>query len=251
MREPTLAAASPEYQRKTLQGLSLILNAILLTILLGVLSFVVVIASIVRMMAPGAGGAATFTGNQELMVALTLVTVGISCMSLLGYWRYSEPDPSETAFEPTNAARKVLRVLVLIELAIASLTAVLNFVTYSGTGAAPVAGAGLTAVGMVLVAARVASVVLYAIKFFAVMRYTRWLASRVPDTFIMDRTRTYMWLLPLLHTVGSMCVGLGPLIALVLYWNLLHRMRKHLKSIIATGERASLSGLDRPMPTSR
>lgn len=33
---------------------------------------------------------------------------------------------------------------------------------------------------------------------------------------------------------------LGPLIALIIYWNLLDRMRKHLKSILATGRPAAV-----------
>jgi hypothetical protein len=42
-----------------------------------------------------------------------------------------------------------------------------------------------------------------------------------------------------LATVGALLL-LGPLVALVLYWNLLHRMRKHLKAIVETGEPAQL-----------
>jgi ACR3 family arsenite efflux pump ArsB len=67
-----------------------------------------------------------------------------------------------------------------------------------------------------------------------------WLARRVPDQWIVKRATTYRWLLPVLTTVGVLLIGLGPLIALVLYWNLLDRMRKHLKAIVATGAPADL-----------
>ena len=42
-----------------------------------------------------------------------------------------------------------------------------------------------------------------------------------------------MWLGPLLQTVGLLLIGLGPLIALVMYWNMLDVMRKHIKRILA------------------
>lgn len=67
-----------------------------------------------------------------------------------------------------------------------------------------------------------------------------WLATRVPDYFIVKRTKTYMWLLPVLYIPGAALIGLGPLIALVLYWNLLDRLRKHVKSIIKHGGPARL-----------
>jgi hypothetical protein len=71
------------------------------------------------------------------------------------------------------------------------------------------------------------------------MRYTRWVAGRVPDAHMVGRTKTYMWLLPLLYTVGILII-VGPLIALVMYWNLLDRLRKHLTSIASTGQPAKL-----------
>lgn len=42
-----------------------------------------------------------------------------------------------------------------------------------------------------------------------------------------------MWLGPLLATFGLVIIGLGPLIALVLYWNMLDWVRKDLKRIRA------------------
>lgn len=51
----------------------------------------------------------------------------------------------------------------------------------------------------------------------------------------------YRWLLPVIYVVGAIVV-IGPLIALVMYWNLLDRVRKHLKSIEATGMPAELPG---------
>jgi hypothetical protein len=44
-----------------------------------------------------------------------------------------------------------------------------------------------------------------------------------------------------LYTVGALIL-IGPLIALVLYWNFLDRMRKHLKAIEAGGTHMAFKG---------
>ena len=60
---------------------------------------------------------------------------------------------------------------------------------------------------------------------------------------IVRRASMYRWLLPLIAVVGAVALFLGPLVALIMYWNLLDRMRKHLKSIVANGQPASLRGI--------
>ena len=70
------------------------------------------------------------------------------------------------------------------------------------------------------------------------MLYLRWLAPRLPDDEVDAWARRLMWLGPLLVTVGALIV-VGPLIAMVLYWNLLDRVRRNLKQIM---HRQSSSG---------
>ncbi len=77
-----------------------------------------------------------------------------------------------------------------------------------------------------------------AVQFFAAMLYLRWLAPRLPDDEVDAWARRLMWLGPLLVTVGALIV-VGPLIAMVLYWNLLDRVRRNLKQIM---HRQSSSG---------
>jgi len=227
LQEATLAGCAPEYIRTTLSGLSLILNAILLSIILMVVAFGAMMAGV-----PGAES------------ATNLAAVGVSLMSLLGYWRFSEPDPSAVAFESTDSARKVLRCAVVASLALTTLTVVMEFTSITGAGAAGPAMTGVS--GLLTLCGWVAQAVI----FFATMRYTRWMASRVPDTFIVKRTKRYMWLLPVLTTVGAL-VLIGPLVALIMYWNLLNRLRQHLKSIRATGQRAPLPNLNVPLTRAR
>lgn len=224
LREPTLAASAPEYKATVRRGLSLVLNAILLMIVFCIAS---VPLSLVM------ANPALFSGWLFQVISLA-----ITSMMLWGYWLYTEPDPSQVAVEAQNAARRIVRVSVIVQAAssVASLALVIvepPVATQRGvpTGVALVAGL----VNLLWMAA-------FAVQFFATMKYTRWLAGRVPDRLIVRRSRLYMWLLPILTFPGCFAFLIGPLVGLILYWNLLDRLRKHVTSIIRTGTPAPLKG---------
>jgi hypothetical protein len=97
-------------------------------------------------------------------------------------------------------------------------------------GSQAVGGIGVMALAMNLVAL-VASVA----QFFAAMLYIKWLATRLPSPRAEKRAKLMLWLGPVLYTGGLLLVGLGPLIALIMYYNLLEWVRKDLKAIRAGG----------------
>lgn len=218
-----LQFASPEYLKTLHSGLSLILNGILLMI-------VVWVADVLLGIRGGGGQSA-----RLLASGLGLIP---SIMLILGYWRYTQPDPGFVGKELPNAARKVMRVTVLIQAAATATMFVLQLVL-EATGTS--AGGAVSIFALIVLVVTVAGVGAWVVQFFATMRYTRWMASRVPDVHIVKRTRTYMWLLPVIAAAGSV-VLVGPLIALVMYWNLLDRLRKQVKAIRSTGVPAALKG---------
>ncbi len=216
LRESTLAAADPVYRDKVHAGLSLVLNAFLLMIIGGMLSFFLGVT--------GAGG------GSGLALLLPILQLLASLMLLLGYWKYTEPDPGQVMREGTQSARTAIRMTVIVQLVCSLVVLLLGLL-----GATAQAGArpsmAIDAMALVMMFAGLASLVAWIVQFISVMRYTRWLASRVPDDYIIRRTHRYMWLLPVVAIVGLLLFFLGPLIALIMYWNLLDRLRKHFKSI--------------------
>lgn len=215
LREPLLQSASPEYLRTVKRGLSLVLNGILLQIVVGVL---------VPAVAGGFGAAPAFVG-----LLLTGAQLVVSIMILIGYWFYTEPDPGQVALESTNSARKVVRWVVGVQAAVSLGGFLLTFLAES------VSDADLVALLQALIGlATLAGLGIWLIQFFAVMRYTRWLATRVPDKKMIRHTKLYMWLLPAVSIIGAIALLLGPLIALILYWNLLHRLRTYLNKLLKT-----------------
>ncbi len=235
LREPTLANTSQEYLRTIKSGLSFVLNGILLMIMVQVLT---IVATFAAMAAPGSIGSVTLIAQ--------FAGLGVSLLIIVGYWKYTAPDPSQVALEKSNAARKVIRIVVASQAAVSVVSVVLSLLTPATAQAAAAAGGAMNPGGMVILAFTavlgIVGLVLWAVQFFAVMRYTRWIAARVPDLFVVKRTKVYVWLLPVIGFVGAFALMLGPLIALVMYWNLLDRMRKHVKAIIKTGEPAKLKG---------
>jgi hypothetical protein len=244
LRGVLLQYASPEYLAALLKGHSLVLNGILLMIIATIATVCV---------AAGAGAAAGAAGGGNVVglvgVLVPAVQLAVAVMIFFGYLKLTEPDPRFTGADSPDGPRKWVRIAAIASIVcslLGFLVAGAGFFAGGGLGGgapgAPVA-AGAAIFGLLGIVVSVLGFVAFAVQFFAMMRYMRWLGTRVPDAWIMRRTKTYMWLLPVLQTVGVLLVGLGPLIALVLYWNLLDRMRKHLKSITNTGEPAVLKGV--------
>jgi hypothetical protein len=219
-----LQFASPEYQGTIRSGLSMVLNGILLYIVL-------ILTSVAMVFALGQ--------STSLMLILAVLGIGVQGLILFGYWRYTEPDPGFVGRDLPDTPRKIVRIAVMIQAA----AAVVQLFAQVGGLAAGVGTSGIAVAVSVL--STIMSFIAFGawiMGFFGIMRYTDWMARRLPDAHIIARVKLYIWLLPVIAIVGIIALGLGPLIALIMYWNLLDRMRKHLKAIHATGQPAYLPG---------
>jgi hypothetical protein len=210
-----LQYAGEPYLRSLRSVLSLVLNGILLAI-------------VMIMVSVPAGDA-----GQDAARLASIVAVVPTGMIFWGSWKDTEPDPGYVGREPPRSARQVARGAVAAQAALQALAVVDDF------GGLPGSVPGSTAYRLLKGLAALTEIVALAVQFFAIMAYTRWLAERVPDRYVVRRSRTFRWLPPLLTIVGAVAMMLGPLIALILDWNLLDRMRKHLKAILAGGAPAN------------
>lgn len=230
LRGVLLQFAAPEYISTVLTGFQWVLWGILASIVVSVLTMAVTLVGTVAALAPAA--------NAPFMFVATGVSTLISAFILLGYIKLTEPDPQFSGSEKPDSARHIVRITAFVQIGLALVSIIL--LALNG-GAQP---AGFLSVKSILsILAGFAGTVAWAVQYFAMMKYIAWLGRRVPDAYVVSRTKTYMWLLPVLTTVGIVLIGLGPLIALIMYWNLLDRVRKHLKAIRETGEPAKLPGM--------
>ena len=202
---------SPEYLALLRSGLSLVLNGILAWVCVVVLSMV-----------------AVFAGLSGFDIVLAAGGTACSLAILAGWWRLTTPDPGMP--DEANAglgARQIIRIAVCVQLAASVFGLIPQFNT--GQTLAP----GMTAIVVLSMVLGILSLAAWVTQFFAAMLYVRWLARRVPDQKLHNRAKRFMWLGPVLQTVGLLLFGLGPLIALVMYWNMLDAMRKHIKRMLA------------------
>jgi hypothetical protein len=224
-RGTLLQYSAPEYLEKLHQGTVYILTAIIvyvLTMLLAILGSIIF----------GALGATA----SPLLIVVPMGLIGFVAMigMAYGWWRFSEPDPKYAGVDKGDKPRQVLRIALITMVVLVTITTPISMFNAMPAQAAPApTGAGATtqaATGFLELVLSFIQFVAYATWYFASMMYVQWIGARIPSDNVVRRARTLMWAGPLLMTVGA-CLVVGPLIAIVLYWNLLDWVRKDLKAI--------------------
>jgi len=217
-----LINSSPEYLRKLQRGLSFVLNGILVQVVLSVVAILVSFRAVF-----GGAAAAPFSTWQTVQ---SLVGAVVGLVILYGWWQFSEPDPGFTGRDDGSKSRMWLRVSV----GVVAATQVLGVLAVI-LGIALSEMLGLIVIGITGLAGMAAWLVM----FFSSLLYVRWLAPRVPNRELDRKAKRNMWAIPLVYLLLFIVLMLGPLIALVMYWNMLDMLRKDLRRIRA--EQAALA----------
>ena len=205
LTEDYLEFSAQSYLASLHTGVILILSAIIIKLLI-VLSTIALV-SVAAM-------------SQWLVVAFSIMQIGDFLASLtlaIGWWKFSSLDPAYSGRLDGAGARKTVRIATVVTAAIVIVVLPLelfsNFSSMSMT---------LTIITSIL---QWIALIAWVTGFFAAMLYLRWLSPRFPNWKAYKRAKMMMWLGPILFTVGWLCIGLGPLIAIVLYWNMLNWVR--------------------------
>lgn len=244
LRDNLLINSSPEYLAKIHRGVFFVQAAIIgmiLVVFLGILGMIVV--GVLAGMGGGRGGGVSWFGVYGVQVVSSLLSLVYAGVALYGWWLFSEADPRASATDRGETPRRIVRIAVIVEAALTVAMQAVSMISLAGIGVAAgggTAGTGAAGVGvgvsaMVIVSAllTLAYYVALAVRYFASMLYVRWLSARIPNEKAMARAKYMMWLGPLLCTVG-VAILVGPLIALVVYYNLLDWVRKDIKKTRAT-----------------
>lgn len=210
------------YLRELKLGLSLVLNGILAYVMLWLA--VGVMAGLVG--AGVIGGAAMFA----VAVATPAASLLITAMITLGWWKLTTHDPGDRTPPSAASARRVLRIASLAHAGLAFASFLIE--TPLQAGLVPGNATVATVLGLALAVLWVASLAAFVTQFFAAMVYVRVMATRIPNRKIHRLAKTRMIACPIWATVGVVLLGLGPLIALILFWNLLNMFQKDLKRIV-------------------
>ena len=204
-----------EHVRGATTGLRVILYGIMAAIVLGVIGVIVVVAN---QRAPSRNA----IHSQHTRLVLSLASLIAETATAVGTWRFT----SLRVHPGAGRQGELLRMILLASVSITAANAVVLYFTQNFL----VLGA-FSLVGMAVLVARLVMT----------MQFAMGVSQAIPDRWAYRRARLYRWLLPVLGTVGVLVI-IGPLVMLVLYWNLLDRVRKHLDSIAKTGKPADITG---------
>ena len=204
--------ASPEYLATLHRGAVSVLTAILVQVAL------MFVGLAIRLLL------FTYGGSLGWLPAATTGIELVSAGALLwGWWRLSTPMPSLAEKPWVDKARRWVRYLLFGDIIV--LVAQVVLATTMRLGVRP------PGIEYVAVAFGLFSLAIWLATYIVHGTYLAWLAKRIPDTKLHNRSKRIRWLCPLLATVGIILIGLGPLIALVIYWNLINSFRKAFKRI--------------------
>ncbi len=245
MRGNLLVDRSPEYVRTLKRGISLVLNGILLYFVVMIMTIVGTVGFAFLSSASGSGSP-SFLSSGSFTLISTAIDFAISALILFGYWLFTAHDPGDPVRDGSPTARAVLRVTVVVQAPCdgASLLLMGLVSAVSGTSAlggatpataGPANGFAIAMLGISSLLGLV-SVAAFVTIFFSAMLYVKNLAHRLPDDLVRRQAKSRIIACPIWSTVGILLLFLGPLIALILYWNLLHRVRLNLRRIVREQE---------------
>ena len=233
LRGHLLSYASPDYLSSLLSGTAFIIASLIAEFVCAFLPIFATIAAIQMGL--------TQNAIHSIIAILGLIP---AALAIVGYWKFTRPDPGFVGSETPRAARRVLRASVIVIAATIPATALFNALgthwqlLLQGALHTPGGSASLPAQDVAMAVADAAVVVVrfaaWVVQFFAAMLYIPWIAGRIPDRGIISQTRVYIWLLPLLYTVGRLLICLGPLAALIIYIILMFMLRARVAAVRRT-----------------
>ncbi|MCE9620589.1 MAG: hypothetical protein K8R92_11880 [Planctomycetes bacterium] len=213
---------------------------------LGILTFL----AVGTFMVSTSGGTSTSVSPGWSVAALGPIRHGVEllviAMSIYGWWRLSVADPGQLSTNKGERPRRIIRAAMVVAGVNAVTQLVASFMHFPSLmsrlhlGSTPVLSAPMQSqdvleivLTLVAILVQVFDFVAWVVAFFAAMNYIRWMAPRVPSAKIFNGATRLRWLGPLIFVLGFPCVGIGPLIALIFYYNLLDSLRVVLKGIRA------------------
>lgn len=227
MKSPLLVNASEHYRRTILSGTRITLNVIYIKV--GGVVAAILFASIVVDLIGKAGA-------RPLEKNIPMFLFAVQAIVALGYWRMSAIDPREEPQSSGHGINLTIRLCAIASLVWAFLTVVLFQSVFGAGSEVSTANSDFIAfIGRFTQSARiVTNALMMSMMAFLLVRF----GERVPDRNLVHSAGFCRWLLPILELSEFVNPLWGPALSLILFCSLLDRFRKHLKSIIETGQPA-------------
>lgn len=228
-----LAHASPEYVRSLHRGAVLVLSGVVLDVVLFLATMGLAI-----LVDSGLVPSLTASGVDLSVQIFDFASAGVS---LAGWWMLTERDPAHVGPDADARERRWLRTIVGVlavvavgSLVLASLpagvTSDLSALSSNRISITP--NTVFTPLLAIALIGRLAIWLLKLAKVFLAILYVRSLALRIPSAGLRRQANHALWVIPLGWTVGWVCLGLGPVAALVYYFVVIEHLRRLLRRVL-------------------
>lgn len=157
----------------------------------------------------------------------SIITNTIIFGIIFGWWKIASPIPGLPEDVDGSDRRGFLKATLI---AFAIITAISMLVSFIPTNQDP--DAPFTTIEYVMLGGQLISFVVMIAMYIAQLRYLQWFAKLVNNTKMHKRAKHMIWSGPLIFCVGFFLILLGPLIVLILYWNMIEYLRRDVKKII-------------------
>jgi len=171
----------------------------------------------------GIYGASGQTLTPAINMALSISLGVISLVFILGWWKFTRIDASLYQAPKGASALRFVRTMLVLFAVVSVLNLLSNFLPQSFYNS--LVGSIATFSFLLIM------LVIFFTFFIAQMLYLQSIAALILNKKVYNRSKYMIWLGPILMTVGALIILLGPLIAVILYWNMLDWIRKDLKAI--------------------
>lgn len=185
-------------------------------------------------------------GDRVAEITLVVFLMATSVAHLIGWWKLTAADPlDEGARHATSAMRTIARIGAVAVIAGGVVNIVGELVGGYGLVQYHRSNSRLAVVGAALgLAGFGAQMVGGLATFIAGLLLIRWYAVAMASPKLLAMAKFRIWFCPVFAVVGVVLCYLGPLIALVLYYNLLVKLRKGLGYVMRLSVESERSGAD-------
>ena len=170
--------------------------------------------------------------NPDLFYPVTLISTiinnGLLFGIIVGWFKLSKPLTGLPVILDAPDKRSFVRVVLWIYAALIAITTIWQLIPRD-----PLSNDDPSIFDLFMVLVIIATYIVLLVLFVANVLYMGWFARLVRNRKMTKRARHFAWSGPLIAIVGFPLLFLGPLITLILYWNMIEYVRRDLKKIIA------------------
>ena len=212
-----LGPVPTETLRAVHTGFRLVTMLILISIITGIASYIAM--SVVIGQSPDLFYPVSVLGA----IVNNALTFGI----VVGWFKLTKPLTGLPAILDAPDKRSFVRVTLWIYAACLALTTIYQFIPQD-----PLANDDPSIMDIVVGIFFLATYVVMLVVFISNVLYLGWFARLVRNRKMTKRSKHFAWSGPLIAILGLPLIFLGPLITLILYWNMVEYIRRDLKKII-------------------